>query len=146
MIRLYKADDQVVLISLLRQNTPEYFAPEEEADFIRYLQLHAADHYVYVEDDQVLGCAGYSWQREKRVGMVSWFLVDQQQQGKGIGRLLLNHTITELRKEALLQKIIVRTSQLVYRFFERSGFVLISTEKDYWAPGFDLYYMELLIR
>lgn len=143
MIRPYKPEDQQVLIALLRENTPQYFAPEEEAGFVNYLQKYAQHHYVYTEDEKVLGCAGYSWQPEKEKGMVAWFVVDPNQQGKGIGRALLNYCIDALKQVEDLKKIVVRTSQLVYPFFEKSGFVLISTEKDYWAPGFDLYYMEI---
>jgi len=147
MIRKYQKQNEPVLIKLLRQNTPQYFAPEEEADFLRYLHTHVqqglAHHFVYEENGQVLGCAGYSWNREEKSGMVAWFVVDTQQQGRGIGSALLHYCIDALKQVKDLNKIVVRTSQLVYPFFEKAGFVLLFTEKDYWAPGFDLYQMEL---
>jgi len=42
--------------------------------------------------------------------------------------------------------VMVRTTQLMYRFCQKSGFELIKTEKDFWAEGFDLYQMELKIK
>ena len=34
MIRLYKTSDQLALLKILRLNTPQFFAPSEEEDFI----------------------------------------------------------------------------------------------------------------
>ena len=43
--------------------------------------------------------------------------------------------------ESSVQTLIVRTSQLVYRFYEKQGFELEKVVKDYWAEGYDLYLM-----
>lgn len=37
VIREYRETDKNAVIDLIRQNTPEYFALEEEADFSNYL-------------------------------------------------------------------------------------------------------------
>ena len=37
MIRKYSNNDKSKTIHLLKQNTPEYFAPSEEVDFEKYL-------------------------------------------------------------------------------------------------------------
>jgi hypothetical protein len=37
----------------------------------------------------------------------------------------------------------VRTTQLVYPFYQKAGFTLDKVEQDYWANGFDLYQMML---
>jgi len=55
---------------------------------------------------------------------------------------LLNHRIEKLRNISSIKKIIVRTSQLVYKFYEKQGFVLLEVKKDYWADGLDMYKME----
>ncbi len=65
-------------------------------------------------------------------------------QGQGIGTFLLNYRIAELKKIKSVNKIIVRTSQLAFKFYEKSGFKLIEIVKDHWAKGFDLYTMEHL--
>ena len=43
--------------------------------------------------------------------------------------------------EQEIDAIIVRTSQLVFKFYEKHGFEVIEIVKDYWAKDFDLYYM-----
>ncbi|MNT72573.1 hypothetical protein D3C72_2111900 [compost metagenome] len=59
-----------------------------------------------------------------------------------MGTKLLNHRIHKLNSIDSIQKIIVRTSQVAYRFYEKQGFKLFEIKKDYWAEGFDMYTME----
>ena len=58
--------------------------------------------------------------------------------------MLLEHRITILKDINSIEKIIVRTSQLTYTFYEKSGFEIIKIVKDYWAKGFDLEEVQLL--
>ncbi|MEL6834298.1 MAG: GNAT family N-acetyltransferase [Bacteroidota bacterium] len=146
MIRTYQPTDQDRLLELLRLNTPAYFAPEEEADFIRYLGLHPDEHYVWEENGIVLGCAGGNWYPNSDDGRVSWFIVDPNTQGKGVGMKLLGHCLDQLRTNPKTKVIIVRTSQMAEGFFARGGFKTVRKEKDYWAPGFDLVYMEMRVK
>ncbi len=57
-IRPYSQSDQFFLLKLLRLNTPKYFAPEEETQFIPYLenaQFVAKPSYEdYVETDKAV--------------------------------------------------------------------------------------------
>jgi ribosomal-protein-alanine N-acetyltransferase len=41
-----------------------------------------------------------------------------------------------------IEKIIVRTSQITFPFYQKQGFRLKEKIDNYWAEGFDLYYME----
>ncbi len=145
MIRTYHTTDKNRLLELLRLNTPAYFAPEEEPDFIRYLGLHPHEHYIWEEDGVILGCAGANWYPDSDDGRVSWFIVDPKTQGRGIGLGLLRHCIDQLQTNPATQTIIVRTSQMAEGFFARGGFTTLRKEKDYWAPGFDLVYMEMKV-
>lgn len=141
MIRVYKATDQPRLLELLRLNTPDYFAPEEEADFIRYLGIHQEEHFVWEEDDRLLACGGGNWYPDSDDGRVAWFIVDPDTQGRGIGMKILQYCLDHLRTNPKTDKIIVRTSQMAEGFFARAGFKTVRREKDYWAPGFDLVEM-----
>ena len=78
----------------------------------------------------------------KTTGKISWDILHPEYQGKSLGSQLLKHRIGKLKSIDSIQKIIVRTSQLAYKFYEKQGFVLNEIKKDYWAKGFDMYSME----
>jgi ribosomal-protein-alanine N-acetyltransferase len=141
-IRPYTQEDQTALILLLRLNTPEYFATSEEEDFLYYLNNHAANHYVLEVDGQILGCGGFNFSDDLTVGKISWDILHPHHQEKGLGRRLTLYRIEKMREVPSVCTISVRTSQLVYKFYEKLGFELKETAKDYWAAGFDMYRME----
>lgn len=143
MIRPYSPDDKAELIEILRRNTPRYFAVSEENDFIAYLDQHADHYFVVEEGDQIIGAGGINYFDAYTLARISWDLIHPNFQGKGIGKELLRYRIDEIRKKNTVRVIVVRTTQLVYEFYQKMGFELERTEKDFWAKGFDLYQMKL---
>lgn len=141
LIRLYQQEDQPQLISILRNNTPTYFAVEEEADFVAYLDHEIESYFVVELADRIVGCAGVNYKSDGTIGVLSWGMVHPDFQGQKIGQALLLHRIAYLKSKSTVQRIEVRTSQLVYRFFEKNGFQLLEIKKDYWAKGLDMYHM-----
>lgn len=142
IIRKYFDADKDSVIKLLRLNTPKYFAPDEEADLINYLENHVDNFFLLTKEDAIIGCGGINFADDGKTAEISWDIVHPESQGKGHGTLLLAFRIEEMLKKPNFQKITVRTSQLVFPFYEKHGFKLIQVQKDYWASGFDLYQME----
>ncbi len=141
-IRQYSQSDQPILLELLRLNTPKYFAPEEEAEFISYL-AHEIEQYFVVEfNDEIAGCGGINLFENGTIGRISWDMIHPNLQGKEIGSQLLQHRVGVLKSNHTVKQIVVRTSQHVYQFYEKNGFELVEIKKDFWAAGFDLYLME----
>ncbi len=128
---------------MLRLNTPAYFAPSEESDFIHYLEKEVEDYYVAEENGTIIGCGGINYLENGTVARISWDIIHPDYQGKGIGKKLTAFRIAEIKKNPTVRSIVVRTSQLAYQFYEKMGFKLERIEKDFWAAGFDLYQMEM---
>lgn len=63
-------------------------------------------------------------------------------QGRSLGKRLLRYRIERVKSIDSVQKLTVRTTQFVYKFYEKQAFILHGIQKDYWAKGFDLYSME----
>lgn len=146
MIRPYHQKDQAQLIQLLRLNTPQYFAPSEEEDFIDYLQNIAEHYFVMEEAGQVIACGGFNCFEAEATARISWDIVHPDSQGKGLGKALTLFRINEIKKQPNIQHIVVRTSQLAFQFYQKLGFTLEKTEKNYWAKGFDLYHMTMEVK
>lgn len=139
MIRPYQSADKAEVIKLLRLNTPQYFDPTEEKDYEHYLENELESYFVAEMDDRLIGAGGINYFREEKTARISWDLIHPDYQGRGIGLRLLKHRIEVISQEPDIERIMVRTTQLVFPFYEKAGFLLEKTVKDFWAPGFDLY-------
>lgn len=141
-IRAYTPADKENVMALLRLNTPAYFSPDEEKDLDEYLE-HRIDYYYVVEaNGAIVGCGGINLPEEK-LAVLSWDLFHPQSHGKGFGSLLTRFRIERIKEMKDISMIRVRTTQLVYPFYQKFGFGLKEVVKDYWAEGFDLYRMEM---
>jgi ribosomal protein S18 acetylase RimI-like enzyme len=143
MIRPYSIKDKEALVKILRLNIPEFFAVSEEKDFIQYLDLYADNYFVVEENDRIIGAGGINYFEEDKLARISWDIIHPDFQGKGVGKKLTIYRINEIKKKQTVAIILVRTTQLVFRFYQKMGFALEKTKKDYWAKGFDLYQMRL---
>lgn len=142
IIRKHTDSDRIRIMELLKLNTPEYFSPEEEEDLIDYLDNHANNYYVIEDDNVIVGCGGFNLSEDGETGKISWDIFDPQSQGKGYGSALTKFRIQRIKEIEGVKIVSVRTSQLVYPFYEKFGLELREVVKDYWAKGFDLYRLD----
>ncbi|WP_338815510.1 GNAT family N-acetyltransferase (plasmid) [Bernardetia sp. Wsw4-3y2] len=146
IIRNYKESDKEKLIELIKLNIPTYFEESEQEDFIEYLEKYKEDYFV-MEDkttNQIIGCGGINYFPDETIPLarISWDIIHPNFQGQGIGKKLLLHRINHIQSKKI-KLIVVRTSQLAYKFYQKMGFEVEKTEKDFWAKGFDLYQMRM---
>ncbi|MEO5790031.1 MAG: GNAT family N-acetyltransferase [Gelidibacter sp.] len=143
MIRAYTNKDKSKVIELLRKNTPEYFDPSEESDFEKYLENEVEDYFVYEQNSEIIGAGGINYFPEEKLARISWDMINPKSQGNGIGKELIQYRINLLNANPSIEFIMVRTSQLVHKFYGKMGFELEKVEKDFWAKNFDLYQMQM---
>lgn len=141
-IRAYNVKNYNTLCDLLNLNIPKYFAVEEYLDFKKYLNEEVEDYFVVETDHVIVGCGGINYNKIENTAMISWDIIHPEYQGIGIGGSLLKHRINFIKQNYASYKIMVRTSQLAYKFYEKQGFKLLEKHKDFWAEGFDMYKME----
>lgn len=139
IIRPYQASDLSEVLNLLSSNIPTYFAPEEYEDLKTYLAHEIEDYYVVEQDNHIVAAGGINYKEQD--AYISWDFVDANMHGTGIGKQLLQYRLDRILKRGKVKRIIVRTSQFAYGFYEKNGFVIKEQHKDYWAPGFDMIFM-----
>ena len=141
VIRAYNSNDKSAVLDILRLNTPDYFSPYEEAGFIHFLDHEIEVYYITLLNDKIVGAGGINFNENKTIGFISWGMIHPDYQRMSIGSTLLKHRIEVLKNKQEINQIIVRTSQLVFKFYEKHGFEVTEIVKDYWAKDFDLYNM-----
>ena len=143
VIRQFQVSDKSALLRLINLNTPKYFAVNEKVDFEHYLENERELYFVLIVETKIVGCGGINFEEEESIGIISWDMIHPEFHGKGFGKQLLDYRLAELNSKKSVKKIIVRTSQLTYRFYEKAGFKIVEIIPNYWAEGFDLYSMEM---
>lgn len=141
IIRSYITADRDAIIELFLLNTPAFFCEEEQQDLERFLDSEIENFFVAEEDGVIVACGGSN--TKGNTGFLSWYIVHPDHQGKGFGKILALHNLDLLQANKDLDNIEVRTSQLVYPFYEKLGFKLISTQDHYWGHNMHLYHMRL---
>ena len=122
-----------------------YFDQSEEGDFVSYLDGEVEDYFVYEKEGQLVGAGGINYFYANKLARISWDMVHPDCQGMGIGQQLTKFRIEHIKKNGSIDTIQVRTTQVVWKFYEKMGFGLEQTKKDFWADGFDLYDMKMSI-
>lgn len=144
VIRTFYIRDTPKIMNLLRLNTPKFFVPSEENDFLKYLANSVESYFVVEINGEVVGGGGVNYGFDNGLtARISWDIIHPGHQGKGIGSKLLQFRIAEIKKTKTIRNIVVRTTQLSQGFYGKHGFSLDQISKDYWAKGFDLYQMSI---
>jgi len=142
MIRPYKISDKKQLVEIFTLNTPKYFAPEEINDFEDYLEQQGETYLTVEHQNEIVGGIGYYVKQSDKSGRITWIFFHPNASGHGLGTKAVEHCLNILILNSKVEKLVVTTSQLAYKFFEKFGYNLIETEKDHWGKGLDLYLME----
>lgn len=141
MIRTYQSNDFESIMAIFDRLCPHYFHIEEKGDLQNYLNSEIEDYFVWEEQGAILAAGGINYFPEAKEARISWDLVHPDSHGKGLGTRLLKHRLNHIAQKPDYHDIVVRTSQMAWQFYEKGGFILSVVVKDYWAPGYDLYYM-----
>lgn len=142
MIRPYKPNDKENLLRIFSLNTPKYFDKNEINDFEKYLEQKAETYLTIEVENNIVGGTGYYINENDKSGRITWIFFDPSYSGKGLGKQSVELCLKILSKDKRVEKFIVTTSQLAYKFFEKFDYSINRIEKNYWGEGLDLYEME----
>lgn len=142
--RPYLPDDSVACLALFDSNTPQYFAPQERAEFAAFLAQAGGKALPYLVLEQggvVVACGGVEL-RGDHAGL-TWGMVARARHGQGLGRALTLARLDRLRAMPEVGAVVIETSQHTRGFYEGFGFVVTAIVPDGFGPGLDRCDMRL---
>ncbi|PST82610.1 GNAT family N-acetyltransferase [Pedobacter yulinensis] len=145
IIRPYLTTDRAACLVAFDSNVPDYFAPQERADFEQCLdqqtqfpqQQPATVYFVGKRNGKLVACGGYALDRQRNEAWLTWGMVLRSQHRQGVGSALLHHRLDAIFQACPEATVHLDTTLFSYQFFERAGFVVTGTVKDGYAPGYD---------
>ncbi|CAN7374845.1 GNAT family N-acetyltransferase [Aminobacter sp. LjRoot7] len=144
--RPYTSDDLAACLAIFDSNVPTYFAPEERADFCRFLESIASEGWPYLvltTKGSIIGCGGLAVEPERKRASLAWGMVDKASHGQGLGTNLTLARLELARAMPDIAELTLDTSQHTHGFYEKFGFTVSKVTPDGIAPGLDRWDMTL---
>lgn len=132
-VRGYVAEDRAACLALFDRNCPSHFAPDERADFARYLTASSSDYRVCERAGVIVGAFGVATSSAGQARL-NWIMVDRVAHGGGIGAAIMDEACTIARRDGATA-IHIAASHLSASFFARLGARQTGHIDDGWGPG-----------
>lgn len=142
--RPYTIADKETCLGLFDANCPEFFASNERAGYLRFLEGSPANYDVCFIEGEVGGAFGLMGSGASRQVLV-WIMLNPQFQGLGVGRSMMER-VAALAASQGIQVVDIAASHKSAPFFARFGAVSITVIRDGWGPGMHRVDMELPLR
>lgn len=152
MIRTYVPRDRTSCLEIFKSNCPQYFDLSELNDFkiwltgqdhqkTAYRNTKIENYYVIQKEEELIGCGGFYVASDTPSASMAWGMIHHDFHKQGLGQLLFQFRIDEIKKAYPKNDILLNTSQHTFRFFERFGFEVTKITADGFATGMDKYAM-----
>jgi GNAT superfamily N-acetyltransferase len=138
--RPYSGADRETCLKLFDANCPEYFAPNERADYQRFLDAGSRGYELCLIDEKIAGAFGLMGNGASRRSL-NWIMLDPQFQGLGAGRAIMER-IAALAASEGLKAVDIAASHKSAPFFSRFGAVTTRVTENGWGPGMHRVDME----
>jgi ribosomal protein S18 acetylase RimI-like enzyme len=139
--RPYQLSDREEVLNLFDSNIPEYFAPEERTEFIKFLNAEKEVYDVLLYQCNLVGAGGFCTHDQHEARIV-WFMILSDLHAEGFGRALILRLLEFITKDTSYKCISLMTSQLTDGFYQKFGFKTTKRVADFWFKGMHLRYME----
>ena len=141
IFRRFSSDDRQACCALFDANCPDFFLPNERADYVAFLDAAPEFYEVCVDGANIVGAFGLAIDDDTR-GTLCWIMIDPSVQGKGIGKSIMARILAAGRDQRL-SVIRIAASHKSAPFFANFGAEAMVTTRDGWGPGMDRIDMQL---
>ena len=140
-ITSFRTANKTAVLSIFDKNCPEYFAPNERDDLIKFMDQYANGYRVCVHEDTIVGAFGL-YEKDDKDSRLQWILLDPAVQGIGAGSQIMQDVFKQAN-EKNIKTIQIATSHVSFKFFEKHGAKIISEVENGWGPGMHQVHMEI---
>lgn len=141
-IRPYQPADREACLALFDENCPAYFAPNERADYVRFLAEKTAHYRVGLLGDRVVGAFGVLPDEPQGLAL-RWILLSPRMQRQGLGTQIMERVL-ELARAHGAESLYIGASHRSAPFFERFGARETARTPHGWGPEMHRVDMTLL--
>ncbi len=135
--RVFYPQDLDQCLAIFEGNCPEFFAIPEQKQFAQYLGKEKLPYFVLIDpDEKIVACGGFVV--ESNIAELAWGMVERNRHGQGLGTLLFNFRLVEIRK-AKAVALKMDTNQHSLGFYLRLGFKIQSKIPNGYAEGLDRF-------
>jgi hypothetical protein len=147
-IRTFKLSDKENIIGIFNSNCPKYFDKNDLQGLIDFLDNYADDNFkVLLYNNEVIGCGGHYVKQKDKVFGIAWVMFRRFSIGpinfQKITTQFFNHIFTNIEKEKLDFDIVINTTQLLEKTFNKFGFRTETIVEKGYGENLDHYIMRL---
>lgn len=133
---------QAECLSLFDINCPEFFSPNERADYIDFLAKVGVKYLVVKTDKKIIAAFGVLETEVPKHYRLNWIMVDKKCHGIGIGKAIMQEA-ARLAQLYGASKINIAASHISAPFFARYGAKKVSYIEHGWGENMHRVDMEL---
>lgn len=137
----YTPADHAACLAVFDENCPEFFAPNERADYADFLDRVGGTYRVCCVDGRVVGAFGLMPGATPDEGHLNWILLSPSAQGAGVGRAIMGEVAAQAQAGGVT-RIAIAASHRSAPFFARFGAHELVRTDDGWGPGMHRVDME----
>ena len=145
IIKPYQSEYYKECLAIFDENCPEYFAPNERADYQHYLENKPNAYFLVMMRGKVIGAFGLPIEQEHNVSTITWIMIRSHYQRMGIGHKIMKHIDDTVRRQHV-SVIKIAASHLSAPFFAKFGANTITRVEHGWGPNMHRIDMKLTIR
>ena len=133
IFRQYCKEDRQTCLEIFDANCPEFFAPNERADYSAFLDSHSSSYELCVTAGTVVGAFGLIDQSAGNSSL-NWFLLDPNAHGQRIGSAIMERVVA-LAQRLKFSQVDIAASHKSSPFFEKFGAVIEKITENGWGPN-----------
>lgn len=130
----YAPEHRDACLAMFDENCPEFFAPNERADYAGFLDRVGADYRVCRRDGRVVGAFGLTPGSAPDEAHLNWILLSPNAQGAGLGRAIMGEVAVQAQARGVA-RVAIAASHRSAPFFARFGAEEVERTPDGWGAG-----------